>query len=315
LVIFGWGGRNAKDLGAIRPQILGLPLPAAVIGILFAACVSGPAAHSEQTTPPSVFDDTTPRFSPDGKDIVFVRQTDGDSDLYVVNVRSGHAHLLADVSDYDLDPVFSMDGTSVLFETSPNGFAQLHLVPSGGGRSQPISDVRDGWATFPSWSPDGEEIVYSCGRPSYEESDLCLLSPSGEFLGLLGDESPSLEIEASWSPDGRTVAFASNRSGDSEVYLINVESGRVTRLTHDPVHDADPAWSPDGSQIAITSHRNDEPYICVITRDGSDATCVAQGIQASWSPDGARLTFYRDTPGGTRIFIADTDGSGVWQVT
>ncbi len=315
MIIFAWGRGNAKDHRPILPQVLGLAPPAAVMSILFAACVPIPATPSEQTTPASVFGDTTPRFSPDGKEIVFVRETDGDSDLYVVNVRSGDRRLLADVSDYDLDPVFSMDGTHVLFETSPNGFAQLDLVPSGGGTSRPISDVGDGWATFPSWSPGGEEIVYSCGRPSYEESDLCLLSPSGEFLGLLGEASPSLEIEASWSPDGRTVAFASNRSGDSDVYLIDVESGRVTRLTDDPVHDADPAWSPDGSQIAFTSHRNDKPHICVMRGDGSDAACVTQGIQPSWSPDSAQLTFYRDTPEGTRIFIAGSDGSGVRQLT
>lgn len=315
MIIFGRGGGNAKDHRPMLPQILGFALPATLMSILFAACVPIPAAPSEQATPPSMFDDTTPRFSPDGRDIVFVRETEGDSDLYVVNVRSGDRRRLADVSDYDLDPVFSMDGTHVLFETSPNGFAQLHLVSSAGGKSQPISDVRDGWATFPSWSPDGDVIVYSCGRPSYEASDLCLLSPSGEFLGLLGDESPSLEIEASWSPDGMTVAFASNRSGDSDVYLIDVESGRVTRLTDDPVHDADPAWSPDGSKIAFTSHRNDVPHICVMRRDGSDAACVTQGTQPSWSPDGARLTFYRDTPKGTRIFIADADGSGVRQLT
>jgi TolB protein len=315
VIIFGWGGRNAKGHGPILPQIVGLALPVAVMSIPSAACVPGPAGPSEHATPASVFDDTTPRFSPDGKDIVFVRETDGDSDLYVVNVRNGDERLLADVSDYDLDPVFSQDGTHVLFETSPNGFAQLHLVPSAGGtRSRAISDVGDGWATFPSWSPEGDMIVYSCGRPSYEESDLCLLSPSGEFLGLLGEESRSLEIEASWSPDGRTVAFASNRSGDSEVYLIDVMSGRVTRLTNDPVHDADPAWSPDGSQIAITSQRNGVPYICVMRWDGSDAACVTQGTQPSWSPDGARLTFYRDTPEGTRIFIADSDGSGVRQI-
>jgi TolB protein len=314
VIVFAWGRGDAKDHGPILRKILGLALPAVVMSVLLAACDPTPAAFPEQATQPSVFDDTTPRFSPDGKHVVFVREADDDSDLYVVDVRSGDERLLADVSDYDLDPVFSMDGKHVLFETSPNGFAQLHLVPSGGGTSQPISDVGDGWATFPSWSPDGDVIVYSCGRPSYDESDLCLLSASGEFLGLLGDESPSLEIEASWSPDGRTVAFASNRSGDSDVYLIDVESGRITRLTDDPVHDADPAWSPDGSQIAFTSYRNDEPHVCLMGRDGSD-TCVTQGIQPSWSPDGARLTFYRETPEGTRIFIADASGSGVRQVT
>ena len=161
--------------GPTPRQILGLALPAAVMSTLSVACVPIAATPSEQSMPPSVFDDTTPRFSPDGKDIVFVRETDDDSDLYVLNVRTGDRRLLADVSDYDLDPVFSRDGIHVLFETSPNGFAQLHLVPSAGGKSQPISDVRDGWATFPSWSPDGDVIVYSCGRPSYEES-VCVCS-------------------------------------------------------------------------------------------------------------------------------------------
>jgi WD40-like Beta Propeller Repeat len=153
LVIFGWGGRNAKDLGPTARQILGLALLAAMMSTLSAACGPIAAAPSERSTPPSVFDDTTPRFSPDGKDIVFVRETAGDSDLYLVNVRSGNTRLLADVSDYDLDPVFSMDGTQVLFDTSPNGFAQLHVVPSDGGSSRAISDVPDGWATFPAWSP------------------------------------------------------------------------------------------------------------------------------------------------------------------
>jgi Tol biopolymer transport system component len=312
---FRLGPGKMKDHGSAL-SILWFALAAAVASVIPAACVSIQASPSDESVGAAgEFDDTTPRFSPDGKEIVFVRERDGDSDLYLVNVRSGDERLLADVSDYDLDPVFSMDGTEVLFDTSPNGFAQLHLVSSVGGESRPISDVGDGWATFPAWSPNGETIVYSCGRPSYEESDLCLLSPTGEHLGLLGGESPTIEIEASWSPDGTTVAFASNRSGGSDVYLIDVENGRVTRLTDDPVHDADPAWSPDGSRIAFTSHRDGAPHICVMTPDGSDAVCRTEGIQPSWSPDGGMLAFYRDTPTGTRIFIAGADGSRLMQIT
>src|SRR6266498_5347627 len=58
LIIFWWGGRNAKDHGPILPQILGLALPAAVMSILLAACVSIHAAPSEQATSPPMFDDT-----------------------------------------------------------------------------------------------------------------------------------------------------------------------------------------------------------------------------------------------------------------
>jgi Tol biopolymer transport system component len=47
------------------------------------------------------------------------------------------------------------------------------------------------------------------------------------------------------------------------------------------VHDADPAWCPDGSQIAFTSHPNNVPHIFVMTRDGSGAADVIEGIQPS----------------------------------
>lgn len=153
MIVFAWIRRNVAHRRSTPLQLVGLALPAAVFTILLAACVPTAAAPSDQSTPRSLFDDTTPRFSPDGKDIVFVRETAGDSDLYLVNVRSGNTRVLADVSDYDLDPVFSMDGTQVLFDTSPNGFAQLHVVSSDGGSSQAISDVPDGWANVPRVVP------------------------------------------------------------------------------------------------------------------------------------------------------------------
>jgi TolB protein len=108
---------------------------------------------------PASFDDTTPRFSPDGERIVFVRDRGDDSDIYVMNLEGGRSRLLVDASRFDLDPAFSPEGTQVLFAGSPNGYAQLHVVPVVGGDIEPISEVPDGWATYPAWSPDGSTIV------------------------------------------------------------------------------------------------------------------------------------------------------------
>jgi Tol biopolymer transport system component len=102
------------------------------------------------------FGDSTPRFSPDGTHIVFVRAHEGDSDIYVMDLESRRTRLLVSASQYDVDPAFSPDGSEILFETSPDGYAQLHLVPFRGGDIEPISEVVDGWATFPAWAPDGK---------------------------------------------------------------------------------------------------------------------------------------------------------------
>lgn len=311
-------------MGRARRRPIGFVVAATVsLVVTLPACeedqpgsVSNPPTDSPvDQSPTGAFSDLTPRFSGRGNQIVFVREQNDDSDIYVVS-GGGAPHVLADLSEYDLDPAVSPDGRRVVFDSSPDGFAQLHLVPTEGGTPVALSDVGDGWATFPAWSPDGKRIVYSCGRPSYESSDLCVISSTGDFLGLLEEESETQELEPSWSPDGTTVAFASDRSGDSEIYLIDVTRGDVTRLTNDPAHDADPAWSPDGEMIAFSRLGSDgPPQVCVMGSDGAGIRCLVDGAQPSWSPDGTSLVFYAETPEGSRIFSSDISGSEITQIT
>jgi TolB protein len=260
------------------------------------------------------FDDTTPRFSPDGAVLVFVRERSDDSDLFIMDMVDRESRLLADVSEYDLDPAFAPDGERLVFETSPNQYAQLHLVSLDGSGVEAISEVLDGWATFPAWSPRGDRIVYSCGRPIYETSDLCVLTPDGRFLGALEDPSESQELQPTWSPDGSTIAFSSDRSGSRDLYLIRLASGSVTRLTSGPEVDGDPTFSPDGSTIAFTRGTADAD-VCLLALNSGDVDCITEGIQPSWSPNGEMIAFYRNTDRGSRIFGARADGTDVEQLT
>jgi len=306
-------------------RIMCVAISAGVFGVSLSGCTPSPSSppHAEPSEPagsPSTsstaeFDDTTPRFSPDGRTIVFVRAQGEDSDILVMDVEGGAVRTLVDASDYDLDPAFSPDGRQIVFDTSPNAYPQLHLVSSEGGETEPISEVLDGWATFPAWSPSGDEVVYSCGHPSYEESDLCVLTVTGEFRGFLEPKSESQELEPAWSPDGSAVAFSSDRSGDPDLYVIDLETDQVTRLTRGGSHDGDPAWSPDGQTIAFT--RGDAPgvMVCLVRSGGGGVRCVTPGVQPSWSSDGAALVFYRTTDGGDRIFVSEADGTNVTRLT
>ena len=64
-----------------------------------------------------------------------------------------------------------------------------------------------------------------------------------------------------WSPDKSKIAFSSTMDGNSEVYLLDLRSKRINRLTDNKAIDTEPAWSPDGKKILFTSDRSGSPQI------------------------------------------------------
>ena len=91
-----------------------------------------------------------------------------------------------------------------------------------------------GWL-FPRIGPDQRPQLLAVERLTHEP----------EF-----SESPT------WSPDGKQLAFASNRSGNYEIYVRRVEGGKEVNVSNDPGQDFQPAFSPDGNWIAFVSTRS-----------------------------------------------------------
>src|SRR6185436_9688671 len=67
---------------------------------------------------------------------------------------------------------------------------------------------------------------------------------------------PDYSDSPTWSPDGSQLAFASNRSGDFDIYVRRVGGGQEVNVTNDPGQDFQPAFSPDGNWIAFVSTRS-----------------------------------------------------------
>lgn len=83
-------------------------------------------------------------------------------------------------------------------------------------------------------------------------------------------EQKVLKIDPVWSPDGTKAAFASNEGGTWSIYLIDLETNEVKRLTDDQANDASPSWSPDGERILFSSDRSGQWEIYVMRADGSE---------------------------------------------
>jgi len=159
------------------------------------------------------------------------------------------------------------------------------------------------------------------------------------FLRLTNDVHQDLYPE--WSPDGTQIAFASDRSGNFDIWVINADGTGLTQLTDSPLDENYPSWSGDGSQIAYTKHDPNAgvfggDYLCKMAADGTGQTelqlpaAVPQEDPPQytpywefdiklpvWSPDDSKLAFvsYGPEGGAFKIYTYDLQSGIVAEVT
>ncbi|MCK4758009.1 MAG: PD40 domain-containing protein [Thermoplasmata archaeon] len=120
-------------------------------------------------------------------------------------------------------------------------------------------------------------------------------------------KSESDNIQPVWSPDGSKMVFASNRSGNYDIWTMNSDGSSPRQLTTNVSLDHQPAWSPDGRKIAFTSNRSGDNHdIWVMNFDGSNqmrlTTSSFTDQHPSWSPDSKELVFASDRTGNYDIW-------------
>lgn len=132
-----------------------------------------------------------------------------------------------------------------------------------------------------------------------------------------------------WSPDGKKIAFMSNRDGNYEIYILNIESvikdiddKEQKNLTNkEGAWDGDPAWSPDGKKIAFASTRDGNYEIYLIDVDGKNVKRLTESKGddrfPNWSQDGKKIVFMSESKksGSPEIYIMDADGKNPKQLT
>lgn len=100
-----------------------------------------------------------------------------------------------------------------------------------------------------------------------------------------------LQQQPSWAPDERYLVFASDRSGNLDLWIQGIDDTSARQLTTSPSHDSEPAWAPDGRSIAFRSER-DGGGLYVIGADGTAERRLTNfGYRPRWSSDGRLILF------------------------
>ncbi|NLX10201.1 MAG: SH3 domain-containing protein [Chloroflexi bacterium] len=139
------------------------------------------------------------------------------------------------------------------------------------------------------------------------------------LAGLGLEQRLGRSVEAQTDDGPGLVVFASDRTGDYEIYTLDPETGQTTRLTNDPGQDIQPVWAPDGETIAFVSDRDGDYELFVMRADGTDVRQLtnneASESSPAWQPGGEYLVYYSDVNGQWDVFTISADGALVRQLT
>jgi TolB protein len=205
----------------------------------------------------------TPRFSPSTQEITYMEfgqgdprvylfnvetgqreimslQQGGNSNLFVMDLRSKSTTRLTDTPAIDTSPSYAPDGSRICFESDRGGKPQIYVMPATGGAAQRISFGEGSYST-PVWSPRGDYIAFTKQGGGQFSIGIMKTDGSGERLLTSGyhNEGPT------FAPNGRVLMFFRDPGGNGGPSLFTVDiSGRNEQRVPTPGFASDPAWSP-----------------------------------------------------------------------
>jgi Tol biopolymer transport system component/DNA-binding winged helix-turn-helix (wHTH) protein len=268
-----------------------------------------------------VVGDQDPFFSPDGKSVAFIRIIgEATADIYTVPVSGGVPRKLTFDSSFVNGATWTADSSGIVFSSHRGGGQSLWLVPAAGGEPTRLP-LGGAVAAQPAISRDGHRLAYRQGliRPNLWVIEISPDVHSSRiakpfFLSATYNNAPQ------FSPDGKKVAFASQRSGEMEIWTCDAaDCSDPQQLTFLKSVSGTPRWSPDGKQIVFDSRPHEHSQILMINAEGGKPVALTDGTVEdkvpSWSGDGRFVYFASNRSGAPQIWKVAAGGGRPSQVT
>jgi TolB protein len=157
----------------------------------------------------------SPAWSPSGQQLAFSSSRTGDPEIWVSDPQGNIAHRITNFRGPDVSPTFNpKTGAQIAWISGRSGLPQLYIMDEDGSGVTRMTD--GGYATSPSWSPNGQFIAfawdrkYGPGAPGGQ--DIYVMEVATKRWIQLTHDIGRCDFP-SWSPDGRHIVFANNPGG------------------------------------------------------------------------------------------------------
>jgi len=181
--------------------------------------------------------------------LAFGININGNTDVYSVQPDGQDLQRLTTDPGFDACAAYSADGHRIAYCSGQGGGpVQVWTMNQDGTDKQQVTHMSV-TAIFPDFSPDGGKIVFCAGASTFTR-DIYVVNSDGTDLTRL-TSGVGNNVYPAFSPNGRKIVFTSNRTGTSQVWLMNADGSNQRQLTFDSQpKDQVPDWSPNGSKIA-----------------------------------------------------------------
>ena len=210
---------------------------------------------------------------------------------------------------HNIKPVWSPSGDLIAYVTGNEGFLEIVLMSAKTGERiervtkrffrEKYEEIRTDFGGFGrslAWAPDGDRIAFIAKHhdANYLLEVNILTEELTQYFELDFDNVTSPDYDGS----GERIVFSALKDGQTDLYIIELLTGEVDRLTFDPFNDTHPSWHPRTGEIVYTSERGAKNRLVLINLSQGTERVLTDGtynaISPSWTPDGTSILFCSD---------------------
>jgi TolB protein len=196
-----------------------------------------------------------PAYSPSGREIAFTSYLMGGADLWLVAASGGRAHRISSHPGMNSGAAWYQDSTSLAVTLSYEGNPEIYKINAqNGGKIARLTNVA-GSDLSPSLSPDGSQIAFVSDRQGSPQ--IFVMPASGgaaRRLTFQGNQNTTPRWNP--APDKPLIAFTGrDENAVFDIFVLDLKTQKVNRITQNQGSNFDPAWSPDGRLLVYASNR------------------------------------------------------------